>query len=82
MNILCYWLGHIGNSTESGFHVCDRCGLHEYWDGDESYRSTDYLKARKLFVVLDWVKLWRIRLKRRIDHLLWQIRHWNDDMPF
>lgn len=82
MNFLCYWFGHTGNSTESGFHVCDRCGLHEYWDGDENYYSADYLKARKLFVVLDWMGLRWNRLKRRIDFLFWQIRHRNNDMPF
>lgn len=31
MNILCYLFGHTGNLTESGYHVCSRCGLHEYW---------------------------------------------------
>jgi len=34
--LLCWAFGHAGNSTESGYHVCDRCGLHAYW----SYRET------------------------------------------
>ena len=35
MNILCLLFGHNGEDSESGFHVCYRCGMHEYWDSRE-----------------------------------------------
>ena len=34
-NILCVLFGHKGNNLESGYHVCSRCGLHEYWNNPE-----------------------------------------------
>lgn len=38
---LCTLFGHTGNETESGYHVCDRCGEHEYWSSKEVMAEWD-----------------------------------------
>lgn len=71
--MLCWAFGHTGNATESGYHVCDRCGLHGYWSfretsGDEV--SIEYSNAGHL---VNWWYRWQDRREnKRLD----------DELPF
>ena len=51
MNILCYFFGHTGDLTESGYHVCSRCGLHAYWSSRDVDPTVthDYDNAGKVY---------------------------------
>jgi len=70
--LLCWLFGHTGSSMESGYHVCDRCGLHSYW----SWRTSDpdctieYGNAGHL---VNWYYRWQARREnKRLD----------DELPF
>jgi hypothetical protein len=51
---ICVVLGHRGGFNDSGYNVCDRCGLHEYYDLHD-YARYQYLWVRR-FGFKDW---WR-----------------------
>jgi hypothetical protein len=67
MNYLCYLFGHTGNFTESGYHVCSRCGLHEYWSSRQvdSEAPIDYDNAGHVYRLV-----------------IWPIRDWWEGLPF
>lgn len=78
MGLTCRLFGHTGNGTESGYHVCSRCGMHEY------HSHPEYQKAAVLF--RPW---WR--LKRKVHNAAvsvmdrwrrWKRRKEIDDCPF
>lgn len=51
-------LGHIVNMgyTDSGYYVCERCGMHEYYDAN--------FNSPALFLILKRVKWWIIEKYR------------------
>lgn len=72
----CLLFGHVGNEFESGYHVCSRCGLHEYHCNEE-YVHAGYLM----------MPFWH--LKRLIFNIINKIKfrysNWknkDDDIPF
>lgn len=73
--LLCYLFGHTGNFTESGYHVCSRCGLHEYWCSRMVDPETpiDYDRAGLL---VNWFYRWRERRRQR----RWERD--NSELPF
>lgn len=67
----CYWFGHCGDQTESGYHVCDRCGLHAYHHSD-AYYSVSGLLA---FLVHE-----PRRIQEQVIESLRSVRWWVDDL--
>ncbi len=67
MNLLCYLFGHTGNFTESGYHVCSRCGLHEYWSSRrvDPDAPVDYDRAGIVY-----------------RYAVWPVRYWWEGLPF
>ena len=83
MSILCILFGHTGQNTESGYHVCDRCGLHEYWCNRQTMNENlDYdLKFSYDECGILMRPIWR--LWNRFDHWNFHRKLKNDDdIPF
>lgn len=83
MNYLCYLFGHTGNFTESGYHVCSRCGLHEYWSSRrvDPEAPVDYDRAGivyryAIWPIEAWIRGWVTRLTHR------KSSDSADDLPF
>lgn len=78
IKLLCFLFGHTGKETESGFHVCSRCGLHEYHCHEE------YSRAGYLFRPIYWIKyfLYNSWYKMKRRYIIWKDRKYNDDVPF
>ena len=59
---ICFLFWHkTSKFNDSGYLICDRCGKHEYWDGD-FYNGLVILKAYNyiksiLFKVESWYKI-------------------------
>lgn len=77
MNILCYIFGHTGEFYESGYHVCSRCGLHEYWSSRrvDPDAPVDYDRAGLVWWLLLPIKQRWYRLSA------WYTRHTTKPMP-
>jgi hypothetical protein len=76
MRWLCRFVGHTGDETESGYHVCSRCGLHEY------HCWPEYQRAGLLWRPLWWVQM---KLSNGVRPIVrrrkFKLRR-NDDVPF
>lgn len=80
ISVWCMLFGHTGNETESGYHVCSRCGLHAY-HGGEDYDHAAILASPWWFL---WMNLW---IEIHISHWRWEIEflYYDDDydwVPF
>ena len=49
VNKICLLFGHTGRETESGYHVCSRCGLHEY-------HCPEYVREGYIWEPYIWMK--------------------------
>lgn len=78
MKLLCKLFGHIGNEFESGFHVCSKCGLHEYHCHEE-YIQSGYLLIPFYYIKDLWFNFYN-RLKWK--YIIWKDRKNNNDVPF
>lgn len=68
-NIICLLFGHAGEATESGYHVCDRCGMHEYYCSehcDPGLSFGDYHKHSYLTYPFHWAIYFLKKLPRKI----------------
>jgi hypothetical protein len=84
MDYVCYFFGHTGEFYESGYHVCSRCGLHEYWSSRQidPDAPVDYDNAGKFYrwfvlpIKAQWYRLtaWYTRHTRKPDN--------GDELPF
>lgn len=77
---LCLLFGHTGDLRESGYHVCSRCGLHEYHssravdpDVEQDYDRAGLL-VRPFFRLYWWASYWRMKWT-------WK-RNDDSDLPF
>jgi hypothetical protein len=75
ISIWCMLLGHTGRETESGFHVCSRCGLHEY------HCAEDYAQAGLLqpWLHLHWLNF---RISLQLSYWRWEIEALYDEDDF
>ena len=71
--LLCWAFGHTGNTTESGYHVCDRCGLHGYW----SFRETSGADVRPEYGNAGHLVNWLYRRQIRREN-----KRFDDELPF
>lgn len=76
MDLLCRLFGHKRSKfTDSNFVVCQRCGMHQYWD-QPKFDNSAYLMRPYWWIM------------RRVFYFKCWIRHkWNvyilkDDLPF
>lgn len=79
-NIICFLFGHSGYETESGYHVCSRCGMHEYYNCkayDEDSINGDYYKHSYFFYPFYKV----VSLIKRIKRSYINYKN-KDDIPF
>lgn len=99
MNIKCILFGHKVDSdfTDGGFHICDRCQMHEYWNAKkimiEHEQKFKYsFEDAGLLLKPFWYFIQKYdALKRRIMFEYWYIgskiktrfsKINNDDLPF
>ena len=74
--LLCWAFGHTGIYTDSGYHICDRCGLHGYW----SFRETGGPDVRPEYGNSGHLIGWYWRLKQWRQERRW--RSGKDEIPF
>lgn len=81
MNLLCYFFGHAGDFTDSGYHVCSRCGLHAYWSSRQVNPDVphDYDNAGKVFV---WFVVPIRGAYQRLRSLFPKQKAADDELPF
>lgn len=85
MNYVCYFFGHTGEFYDGRYHVCSRCGLHEYYHSSSFGRledGPDYDRSAILYRHIGWpikaqwyrIAAWYTRHTRRPDN--------GDELPF
>ena len=71
----CFLFGHkLSNNTDSGYHYCIRCNVHEYWDTKE-YGSNYWENAGWLLKPFQWIK-------RKYNNIKWYIKWVDNNNPF
>jgi hypothetical protein len=70
-NIICWLFGHkISETTDRVYCICDRCGMHEYYDYDRFYNGIPFRRAWW------WIKYLPIRIH------YWYRSFFFKDLPF
>ena len=80
VNILCFLFGHkISKTTDSGYHICNRCEAHEYYDREYStnWDNSGWIWAKPLF----WIKYKLFILKLSYRYLKFRYLG-KDNLPF
>jgi hypothetical protein len=73
----CFLFGHTGTDTESGYHVCSRCGLYGYWSFRETSGQLLWIEYSNAGLLID---LWeRLSAHRRNSS---ENSSDGDDLPF
>jgi ribosomal protein L37E len=72
----CYLFGHSGENFESGYHVCERCGLHSY------HCDKAYQKSAVLFTPFHAMKRFYQNTCYKIRNKVAYWKKHDDDLPF